>query len=60
MALPQEDDDALTPIDEDDEEDDEEEDNTQQIHQHQVPTIIETAPTPNKPPLQEIQIESVV
>ncbi|VVC31577.1 Hypothetical protein CINCED_3A004850 [Cinara cedri] len=60
MALPQEDDDALTPIDEDDEEDDEEEDNTHH-HHHQVPTIIETAPTPNKPPLQEIkQIESVV
>lgn len=60
MALPQEDDDALTPIDEDDE-DEEEEDNTQQQnHQIQVPTIIETAPTPNKPPLQEIQIESVV
>lgn len=58
MALPQEDDDALTPIDEDDEEDDDEEDNT--THHHQVPTIIETAPTPNKPPLQEIQIESVV
>lgn len=61
MALPQEDDDALTPIDEDDEEDDEEEDNTHVRHHHQVPTIIETAPTPNKPPLQEIkQIESVV
>ncbi|XP_025207617.1 uncharacterized protein LOC112603314 isoform X2 [Melanaphis sacchari] len=60
MALPQDDDDALTPIDEDDEEDDEEEDNTHH-HHHQVPTIIETAPTPNKPPLQEIkQIESVV
>lgn len=60
MALPQDDDDALTPIDEDDEEDDDEEDNTHH-HHHQVPTIIETAPTPNKPSLQEIkEIESVV
>lgn len=60
LALPQDDDDALTPIDEDDEEDDEEEDNTHH-HHHQVPTIVETAPTPNKPPLQEIkEIESVV
>jgi MFS family permease len=61
MALPQEDDDALTPIDEDDEEEDDDEDNDNtHHHHHQVPTIIETAPTPNKPPLQEIQIESVV
>ncbi|XP_050428062.1 monocarboxylate transporter 1 isoform X3 [Adelges cooleyi] len=57
MAIPQEEDDALTPIDEDDEEDDEDDDN----NHHQVPTIIETAPTPNKQPLQEIkEIESVV
>ncbi|XP_050534916.1 monocarboxylate transporter 1 isoform X2 [Daktulosphaira vitifoliae] len=58
MAVPQEEDDALTPIDEDDEEDDEDFEANNHL---QVPTIIETAPTPNKPPLQEIkEIESVV